>query len=329
MIQEKDIRSSEALTQYLDLVRRDVERFFGGRDGFAQVSCLACQGRSFSPAFEKIGFSYVLCDDCGTLFVNPRPTLDQLREFYVDSPSSRFWVEGFFKPVAEARREAIFKPRAQFVAERLSEKQLRCVGDIGAGFGLFLEELARLKPQGRYVAIEPSPEMAAICRDKNIEVAEAMVEDLEGYDGAFSLLTCFELLEHLYEPEVLMRQAYRLLAPGGVFLATTLNGQGFDIQVLWERSNSVYPPHHINFFNPSSLSRLARRAGFFVEDSDTPGQLDWSIVEGIIHRDRPPAERFWSLLAKQGSADCKRDFQTWIAHYGFSSHMRVILRKPE
>jgi len=163
--------------------------------------------------------------------------------------------------VAEARREKIFRPRAAYVAERLPALAGETIGDIGAGFGLFLEELRTFWPRASMVAIEPSPQMAAICQSKGFEVVQTAIEELAGQEGRFGLVSAFELLEHLHEPRLLMEKVYRLLRPGGYFLATTLNGEGFDIQVLWENSKSVYPPHHLNFFNPRSLTRLCTEAG--------------------------------------------------------------------
>ncbi len=327
-MKEQDIRPYDALARYLELVREDIARYFPDSRQFDNVDCPACDGRQHAYEFEKIGFRYVTCQACGTLFANPRPTAARLREFYLDAPSSRYWIDGFFRPVAEARREKIFRPRADYVAERLPALSGGTVGDIGAGFGLFLEELRKLWPNSNLVAIEPSAEMAAICRSKGLEVAQVTIEAIQGYDGRFDLLTAFELVEHLYEPRVLVERAFRLLRPGGYFLATTLNGEGFDIQVLWEQSKSVFPPHHLNFFNPNSLARLCESAGFLIEEVSTPGQLDWDIVQGAILKDGVDAGRFWSLLARDGKESAKREFQSWLSQQGLSSHMRIVARKP-
>ena len=45
-------------------------------------------------------------------------------------------------------------------------------------------------------------------------------------------------------------------------ILTTLNGLGFDIQMLGKNSNSIYPPYHINFFNPKSIEFLLKKIGF-------------------------------------------------------------------
>ncbi|MDD2762776.1 MAG: class I SAM-dependent methyltransferase [Opitutaceae bacterium] len=327
-MKESDIRNPCIHERYLELVREDAGAFFGDSSRLEDTPCPACRARKFRAEFVKFGFTYGSCEDCRTLYVNPRPKIGPLTDFYVKSPSSRFWVEEFFKPVAEARREKMFRPRAQHVAGLLPDLARETIGDIGAGYGLFLEELRRLWPEGNFMAIEPSPEMAAICRAKKLGVAEVMIEDLEGADGSFALLTAFELLEHLHTPETMVRKAFQLLKPGGYFLATTLSGEGFDIQVLWEKSRSVFPPHHLNFLNPDSLAGLCRRAGFDVQAAETPGVLDWQIVEGTLQRNEAEVGRFWATLSRNGSAEAKQDLQAWITKHRFSSHMRVLAQKP-
>jgi SAM-dependent methyltransferase len=328
-MKEQEIRNRDAFARYLELVQKDIASYFTDPGQFTKVDCPACGGQSHAPEFRKVGFQYVTCLECRTLFVNPRPTAAMLKEFYLHAPSSRYWVEGFFLPVAEVRREKIFRPRADYVAERISASSFMTIGDIGAGFGLFLEELRKRWPDYCMVAIEPSSEMAAICRTKGLEVVYTTIEELQGYESHFDLLTAFELLEHLYEPRVLLEQAFRLLRPGGYFLATTLNGEGFDIQILWEQSKSVFPPHHLNFLNPRSLVDTCERVGFCVEEVSTPGQLDWDIVEQAILRDGVEAGRFLSLLARESIETCKREFQSWLSRCGLSSHMRVVARRPE
>jgi SAM-dependent methyltransferase len=327
-MKESEIRNPKTHERYLQLVREDALSFFGDSRHLEETACPACRARRFQPEFVKFNFTYGTCQGCRTLYVNPRPKMAPLTDFYVNSPSSRYWVEEFFKPVAEARRERMFKPRARHVAELLPGLAKEKIGDIGAGYGLFLEELRCFWPEAEFFAIEPSPEMAAICRGKGLGVAEVMIEDLQGADGTFAVLTAFELLEHLHTPETMIRKAFSLLRPGGYFLATTLSGEGFDIQVLWENSRSVFPPHHLNFMNPDSLSALCRGVGFEIEAAETPGVLDWQIIEGCVQRNEVAVGRFWETVVRQGSAEAKQELQDWITKHRLSSHMRVLARKP-
>ena len=327
-MKEAEIRDPLTHDKYLEMVRQDALEYFSDPSTCEKISCPACNCENAHPQFTKFGFAYVMCYQCRSLYVNPRPKLEYLEDFYSHSPSSRFWAEEFFKPVAEARRIKLFRPRAEFVSKLLGNQLAPNVGDIGAGFGLFLEELKKFAPQTRCTAIEPSPEMAEICRGKGLEVYETIIEKMIGYSNKFDFLCAFELFEHLHTPRTLLEAAFNLLKPGGRLLVTTLNGEGFDIQLLWESSKSVFPPHHLNFCNPESLSMMLLDVGFEIDHAETPGVLDWDIVQGNIQRQDFTPERFWKHLAKHGSDVCKREFQSWLTRNNLSSHMRVIARKP-
>lgn len=324
-MKEEDIRKRDIFNKYLELVAKDVNDFFDFKS-FVSIECPACGNNKFSFEFEKIGFKYVSCQVCSTLFVNPRPPFEVLTEFYSKSPSTSFWVNEFFKPVTEVRRDKIFKPRAEHIS-KLFENKNWTVGDIGAGFGLFLEELKKIRPDSYYIAIEPSTEMSDICRDKGLDVYCTCLEDLKGMDGCFDLLTAFELLEHLYDPLTFLEKVHSLLKPGEYLFCTTLNGKGFDILLLWKRSKSVTPPHHLNFFNPMSIRLLFQRSGFEIEEISTPGKLDYDIVEGMIKNEGVDLGKFWKLLAEEASGKCKLELQDWISKYNLSSHMRILAKK--
>jgi SAM-dependent methyltransferase len=233
-------------------------------------------------------------------------------------------------PVAEERRKKIFRPRAEYISTKLSELgNNKRIGDIGAGFGIFLEELKDFFPNSKLIAIEPSKEMASICREKELHVIESSLEMIDPNENNFDLLTCFELFEHLYDPRAFLKKVYQILAPGGYIFITTLNGLGFDIQLLWEKSKSVSPPHHLNFFNPNSIKSLMFSLGFEITEVSTPGKLDWDIVENVYNKEEVSPGRFFTNVSKYGTSESKEKLQEWIMDYNFSSHMRIIAKKPD
>ena len=138
-MKEEEIRKRSVFTRYLELLSEDIRTFFKDRSRFIPSRCPACDSVEHKTEFTKEGFAYVSCADCDTLYVNPRPPFSELMRFYTDSPSTHFWVNDFFKPVAEIRREKIFKPRVDFITKRFGDQPCDAIGDIGAGFGLFLK----------------------------------------------------------------------------------------------------------------------------------------------------------------------------------------------
>ena len=325
-MKEEDIRKRELFDKYLEIVARDIVDNFDF-NSFVSVNCPSCSSSETIYEFDKDGFKYVSCKNCDTLFINPRPPFYVLKRFYSESISTHFFVNDFLKPVIEIRREKIFKPRAEYIKGLLDKKNSLVIGDIGAGFGLFLEELRKMLPANKYIAIEPSLEMSQICQGKGLEVNCSCLEDIDNVENTFDLLTAFELIEHLYEPSLFFKKIYSMLRPEGYIYLTTLNGLGFDLLLLWNKSKSISPPHHLNFFNPASIEYLMKDIGFEIIESSTPGKLDWDIIEGMIKNEGVDCGRFWNLLAKDGSEKSKNELQDWISKNNLSSHMSILAKK--
>lgn len=325
-MRENDIRSRVAYNKYLEILYDDNSKIFNKTE-FIKVNCPACSSNAVLTNFEKMGFYYTQCANCKTIYVNPRPTLEAINKFYSDSEAEKFWVNEFFMPVAEARRLKIFKPRAQEISKEFEECCKGRIGDIGAGFGLFLDEIRKIWTQAEFVAIEPSKEMAQICEKKELQVINKMLEDVEAdINGNFDMLTSFELFEHLYNPRAFLSKVVDLLKPGGWFILTTLNGMGFDIQLLWEKAKSFSPPQHLNFFNPQSIKKIFEECGLTVKNITTPGRLDWDIVEGMYKDEGIAIGRFWENVV-ESETSTKDELQSWISKNNFSSHMRIVAKK--
>ena len=324
-MKESEIRSSKMLERFLKAAREDVDKLFD-KNRFETHPCPACGSVEFRAAFEKMGFHYVLCEACGTLYANPRPTQKQLDEFYSRSKSVKIFVKDYFMPFVEARREKIFKPRAEEFAREFPQFRDKRIGDVGAGFGLFLEELHKLWPEANLCAIEPSADMVQICKDKGLSVVPKMFEDLSEQDGTFDVLCAYELFEHLCAPDTFLQKANASLSMGGCLLMTTLNGQGFDIQLLWEEHKNINPPHHLNFINPAAIRILLERCGFSVDSVTTPGRLDWDIVERNIVDEHVQLGRWWNTVCGLDE-EAKAELQAWISKHNLSSHLRVVARK--
>lgn len=331
-MKESEIRPEALFNQYLALTERDTVAFFGNAPRLS-IPCPACGNESFLPQFTKLGFSYVECSNCRTLFVTPRPNAEAFSAYYTDSPSVRFWATHFYKETEKARRELIIRPKARMVQSLLkkylsSSIQQPVVIDIGAGYGVFCEELASLPDTSfSIMGIEPAVSLQDVCRDKKIEVIPKFLEDVSKDDlkgGNCAAATSFELLEHLYNPGQFIRHCHTLLADQGILILTTLSWDGFDLQVLREKSRSISPPHHINFFTPHSLQLLLESNGFTILEVTTPGKLDVDIVTKQL----PDVTcNFIRILISSGDPHTREKFQEFLQSSLLSSHMMIVARK--
>jgi len=330
-MKESDIRPAGLLAEYLRLSAGDAATFFADRSQLSPRVCPGCDSADVDPAFEKNGFPIVTCCDCGSLYVSPAPTAAALASFYGDSPSATYWAKTFFPAVAEARRGRIFRPRAERVCELLEGASSR-VMDVGAGAAVFLEELHRLVPDAALRAVEPGQTLAAACRAKGFETFEGDAENActdPDWRGWADLVASFEVIEHVPDPAAYLTALAALVRPGGTLLVTGLCGDGFDIQVLGNRSNAVSPPHHLNFLSHKGVAALVARCGLELLDFSTPGQLDVDIVCNALAQDRDAvADPALSRRLAVASEEDKRHMQEQLVAERRSSHMWLIVLRP-
>jgi SAM-dependent methyltransferase len=328
-MREADIRPQDLLNEYLRLSAADARDFFTDPRHFENRPCPGCGADAPMLLFAKNGFDVVVCADCDSRYVNPAPKEKVLDDFYRDSPSTRYWANVFFPAVAEER---IFRPRAQKIGAMLTGLEKRVI-DVGAGYGLLLEEVQDLEPDYAVRAVEPGTDLAAVCRAKNIETFEGFAHDAAtdpDWNGWANLVTSFEVIEHVVDVAGFIDSLAALARPGGLILVTGLCGAGFDIEVLGARSNAVSPPHHLNFISPDGVTALAARTGLDLVDFSTPGQLDIDIVCNTMaeHPDAVADEALREQLLS-ASPEERQNLQDVLVTENRSSHMWVIMRKPE
>lgn len=335
-MREDEIRPAEIFDEYLRLSAADAETLLSADHPLASRNCPGCDSNESHHAFEKNGLALVRCDQCNTLYANPIPTEEQLAHFYRDSRSSDYWARVFFPAVAEARREKIFKPRVERIAQRLPlwtpnvSLPIAQIIDVGAGTGIFLEECATVGLAQRVRAVEPAATMAENCREKGIEAFSGFAADAardDDWRATGDLVCCFEVIEHVPDPLGFFTDLKALARPGGLVLVTGLGGDGFDIMTLGQRSKAVSPPHHLNFLSRAGVEALLRRAGLTLVEYDTPGKLDVDIVVNALKAD-PTAidDPFLRHLITGQSQVARNAFQSFLQDNGLSSHMWIVAR---
>jgi SAM-dependent methyltransferase len=331
-MKESEIRPQKLFNQYLKLAKKDNEIFFSDHSRFIEIPCPSCNSERQMPGLDKFGFTYVQCVDCASLYLSPRPPAEMYDLYYRNAESVKFWNTHFYRDTAEARRKKIYHPRAKIVAELATQygpdsADNSLFADIGAGFGLFLEEIEKLNLFDRVIGIEPSPEMAQVCRERGFDVIQKYVGGPEDININASFATVFEVLEHVIDPLAFLSSVKHILCRGGLLMLTTLTVSGFDIQVLWDKSKSVYPPHHINLLSIDGFRKLIERSGLNLVHLCTPGELDVDIVRNICF-ENPDIDipRFAASIIN-ASEKVRTDFQSFLKNNNFSSHVRIIAKR--
>ena len=333
-LRERDIRPPDILAEYLRLNAEDGRRLLEQAGTLDHRLCPGCHANNPQPAFTKNGYVLVHCGDCKSLYVERTPSDEDLEAFYQDSPSANYWADTFFPSVSEARREAIFQPRAAKVANILAsyDMRLNVAIDVGAGAGSFLDEFSKLLPDAALRAVEPSAIFSRTNRNLNREVFEGYAAAAAidpAWRASGDLVTCFEVIEHIVDVDAFIASLRDLCRPGGIIIISGLCGTGFDIRVLGEYSNPVSPPHHLTFLSRKGVETLIARLGLELLSFMTPGVLDVDIVRNIVLR-KPGAvtDNFVRDLVLNENEETRAAFQNFLTENGLSSHMWIVVRRP-
>ena len=328
-ISEEQIRPAELMQRKRKHLEADRNFLINRRDRFVHANCPACDQDSFVPYGTKDTFEYVRCQSCATVYTNPRPSLDLLHEFYSTSENYEFWNKYIFPSTEDVRRERIFKPRAEKLAEIC--KRFDVAGgtflEIGAAFGTFCEQVQNQEIFDKVIAVEPTTGLAQTCRERGLETREQFVEDLVEIDFA-KAIAAFEVIEHLFAPTQFIQACHRILEPNGLLILSCPNSKGFDVATLGTVSGT-YDHEHLNYFHPESLSLLLNRNNFNVLDVSTPGKLDAELVRKAILAEKIDLsdQPFLQEVLVERWEELGENFQQFIADHRMSSHMWIVARK--
>ena len=123
-MKESDIRPKELFDEHLRLNSQDIDSYFSKERRIA-IPCPACNRSQNQFAFKINGFDFVECNACRTLYLSPRPPLDEFEKYYSNATSAHFWVKKLYPAVIESRRNKIFRPNVEKIHSICHEKQIK------------------------------------------------------------------------------------------------------------------------------------------------------------------------------------------------------------
>jgi 2-polyprenyl-6-hydroxyphenyl methylase/3-demethylubiquinone-9 3-methyltransferase len=198
--------------------------------------------------------------------------IDRDEQERFDAVASGWWdPAGPFRPLHELN-----PARLKYVADKAALDGARVV-DVGCGGGILSESLAR--KGARVTGIDVAPRVLAVARlhlhesGLDVDYREMTVEDLaHEAPGAFDVVTCMEMLEHVPDPPSIVRAIHDLLKPGGHAFFSTLNRTplAFMLGIVGAEHVARLLPRgthrYDRFIRPSELSTWMRSAGLELRD---------------------------------------------------------------
>jgi SAM-dependent methyltransferase len=153
----------------------------------------------------------------------------------------------------------------QTLADRYAEREIGRptqgpwrVLDLGCGAGGSVDVFRARDPQVDWIGLDVpgSPEARERDRrDARFEIFDGITMPFD--DGAFDLVYCKQVLEHVRQPEPLLAEVRRVLAPGGWFAGSTSQLEPYHSLSLWNYT----PVGIVRLFDGAGLRTVEVRPG--------------------------------------------------------------------
>ncbi len=325
---EIDFKPTDLLKEYIRLTQQDVQKLLAETSQFQESSCPSCLQHEIQSSFVKFGLTYHECAECLSLYVSPRPSDRLLDEYYRNASARLFWREKFSKMTVQKRHEKIIKPRFQWIVDSTQEFLPNACHllDVHTDQEIYLQEMSQYHQFEFKTLLNPCLTTDFLTTEK-FQVIRKPFEKVM-MKGEVDVVSLLEVCDRTADVEQLFEMIHRVLKPDGLCFMTTILSSGFDIQTLWNASDTLIPPDRLNLFSVEGLKCLFNRHGFECLEFSTPGLLDLEIVVGARNRDVSlEIPRFVSYLLDHRNDAVKKSFQKFLQENLLSSYGRVVLRK--
>jgi SAM-dependent methyltransferase len=260
------------------------------------------------PANTGLVFAVVRCAHCGLTYTNPRPSERTIARFYPAEyrPHRRpgkmrqsrmarpFWSLLFGRPCGE-RRGALPWPNPGRLL------------DFGCGAGNFLKTMAT---QGWQVTgLDAAVGAVQHVRENGLTALVGTLPHPDLRPGSFDVVTMWHSLEHVHHPLAILREAYRLLVPGGKLIVATPNIASLPYRVFGRSWFGLDLPRHLTHFTPRTLTAMLQAGGFRPDPVRQMRHSDWLRSSAKLSRKQGIGKLFarflqWKPAAKTAAWMC-------------------------
>ena len=231
--------------------------------------CQLCGSNRRSLKFRDGPFQVMTCADCSLVYVTPRLQGEALVEVYgegywkSDDPKARGYAD-------YAREAALylktFEKRMALVGKWLPARAR--VLDVGCAAGYFLRVLQRRGHDVHGVELSSAiakEAIAALGPDRiHVGTLDDAIAAKQYAPSSFDLVTMWDVVEHIPDPQSVLQRIRGLLAPGGRLLLETQNVESKWARLLGPRWHHYKHDEHLYHFSPATVRRLLGDCGFEV-----------------------------------------------------------------
>lgn len=218
-------------------------------------------------------FTWVKCQNCGLVYLNPRPTMQAILQYYPETYTPHTYTgnagerggyrkKSFFKKLIRP----IYDVYLHFLVPKdlwsLDDLPIGKVIDIGCGGGAYLNMLRHKGWEAFGVDIHPKA--ISIARRLGLNVFEGQICQSDFISNFFDVVVMKNSLEHMHSPLHTLKEVYRVLKDDGILIIETPNIASLEARLFRTFWHELDTPRHLYLFTPATLKILMSKAGFDV-----------------------------------------------------------------
>jgi 2-polyprenyl-3-methyl-5-hydroxy-6-metoxy-1,4-benzoquinol methylase len=253
-------------------------------------TCLLCNSSQLKdlPAFAESHL--VKCGNCSFVFAKKIPSLEELIAHYETYPRTNA-----ISAITIKRYNELLDVLEPF-------RKTNNLIDVGCGDGFFLETAK--KRNWNVYGTEYTDIAIKICKEKGINMKQGKLNPQEYAPDFFDVITSFEVVEHINNPQEEIANFSSILRKGGAVYVTTPNFNAASRYYLGNKWNVIEYPEHLSYYTRKTLSTLFKQHNFKIHSFQTTGISLTRLSSSLGNASSVPASgmsRDESLRAKSES----------------------------
>jgi len=227
---------------------------------FSQNECPVCGSSDFQKEYPVTsnadgpiaGFWIIRCQLCTARLIDPIPPSNILSQHYrkgiYSKSSGRLsWLVDFvFSRLYDYRLREIQKHKFLTANNLL---------DIGCGKGRFMAHA--LHRGWKVEGTDTAPVQVSAAQERyNLKISHGEVWEIGFPDNFYTVVTAWHVLEHLEDPNKVVAEIKRILAPGGIFVCEVPYYDSWQARIGRNKWFQLDPPRHLIHYNLPSLNNL-------------------------------------------------------------------------
>jgi len=195
-------------------------------------------------------YALVRCPVCSLVWLSDPPKPSEMHLHYTDA----------YHKLISAAGDNPYQRWTERKADLAKYKQSGTLLDLGCSSGSFLGFMQ--SESWKLYGIEMSAEGARTAEERSkAQVFVGDILDAPFPAEFFDAITCFDVLEHLYEPRRVMARVSEWLKPGGIFYVQVPSIDSAEARVFGTYWHGLELPRHLFHYSPASLKFLASSVG--------------------------------------------------------------------